>query len=87
MTRRFVSTPADLGRVVRERRRALDLSQEQLADRAGVSRQWVVALEAGKERAELGLTLRLLRSLDLNVFVEEAGDDDLLAAMRGIGVG
>lgn len=43
MTDQFVA----LGRFVRERRRALDLSQEELADRAGLSRAMIAKLETG----------------------------------------
>ena len=67
----------DLGLAVRARRRELELSQQQLADRLGVSRQWVATLEGGHPRAELGLTLRLLRSLDLRLCVEPMDDDGI----------
>lgn len=52
------------------RRRALDLSQAQVAVRAGVSRKWLSEFEQGKVTAELGLVLRLLDSLDLEFSVE-----------------
>ena len=60
-----VRTPLDLGLAIRERRRKLGLSQNELARKAGVGRQWVVAIEHGKSRAELGLVLRTLNALDL----------------------
>jgi y4mF family transcriptional regulator len=59
--------PAELGRAIRERRRALGLDQATLARRVGVSRQWVVEVEGGKERAEVGLVLRTLAALGLEV--------------------
>lgn len=59
-----------LGLAIRERRRELGLSQQALAERIGVSRQWIVELEAGKERAEIGLVLRAMRGLDLRVLIE-----------------
>jgi len=70
---RPIQDPAALGLALRERRRELGLSQQQLAARIGVSRQWVVDLEGGKERAELGLVLRALRGLDMRVVVEPLG--------------
>ena len=65
-----VSRPSEVGRVVRERRRALGLSQAECAGRAGVGRQWLSALESGHERAELVLVMRVLASLDLQVLIE-----------------
>jgi HTH-type transcriptional regulator/antitoxin HipB len=62
-----VRTARELGAVVRDHRRAADLSQDELAQRAGVSRRWVAALEAGKAGAEVGLILRTLAVLDLEL--------------------
>ena len=62
-----IRTPRELGAAVRERRRALQLDQAALASRAGVSRQWIVALEQGKPGAELGLVLRTLKALGLRL--------------------
>jgi HTH-type transcriptional regulator/antitoxin HipB len=62
----------DLGAVIRDRRRHLDLDQQELADRVGVSRQWIVEAEHGKPRAAVGLVLRTLDALGLNVSIEEA---------------
>ena len=63
----------DIGLVIRERRRSLGLDQQTLAQRVGVSRQWIVAVEKGKPRAEVALVLRTLRALglDLSVSTEE----------------
>lgn len=62
-----VRTPLDVGLTIRERRRALGLDQAELARRVGVSRQWVVAMEKGKARAELGLVLRTLSALGIEL--------------------
>lgn len=59
--------PAEMGRAIRDRRRALGLDQATLATRVGVSRQWIVEMEAGKERAEVGLVLRTLCALGLQL--------------------
>jgi len=72
-----VTTAEDIGALVRERRRERGLSQQALADSVGVSRQWIVAIEAGKARAELGLVLRLLNVLDLTVRVDARAPDPL----------
>ena len=65
-----IRTPLDLGLVIRDRRRKLKLSQTDLARKAGVGRQWVVAIEHGKSRAELGLVLRTLSALDLPLTID-----------------
>ena len=46
------------------------LSQTVLARKVGVGRQWVVAIERGKSRAELGLVLRTLSALGLSITSE-----------------
>jgi HTH-type transcriptional regulator / antitoxin HipB len=68
-----IRTPLDLGLVIRQQRRGLGLSQTILAGRVGVSRQWIVAIEHGKARAEMGLVLRTLAALDLRLAVDGAG--------------
>ena len=64
-----------LGAVARARRLDLDLSQARVAEQAGVSRQWVVAFEAGKPTAEVGNVLRVIRALDLALDVSPARSD------------
>ncbi len=68
-----IRTPLDLGLTIRDRRRKLKLSQAELAREVGVGRQWVVAMEHGKPRAELGLVLRTLSALNLPLMID-AGD-------------
>lgn len=65
-----VHTPTDLGLLIRQRRRALGLSQQVLARKAGVGREWLIDVEKGKPRAEVGLLLRTLLALDLRLSVE-----------------
>ena len=65
-----IRTPLDLGLAIHDRRRKLKLSQTELARKAGVGRQWVVAIEHGKSRAELGLVLRTLSALDLPLTID-----------------
>jgi y4mF family transcriptional regulator len=63
----LIRTPADLGAVIRDRRKRLKLDQSTLAKRIGVSRQWVIEIEHGHPRAELGLVLRALDALDIHL--------------------
>ena len=60
----FIRTPQDIGALLRESRKKAGLGQAELARRIGVSRQWVVEVERGKPRAEIGLVLRALNTLD-----------------------
>lgn len=53
--------------VIRERRRALGLSQEELARRCGVSRQTVNAIENNKYDPTLALAFRLAQALGTTV--------------------
>jgi y4mF family transcriptional regulator len=64
-----IRTSRDLGHAVRAERRALRLTQRDLAEAAGVSRQWIVSLEAGKPGAELDLVLRACNALGVQIDV------------------
>jgi HTH-type transcriptional regulator/antitoxin HipB len=75
----ILRSPHDLGALIRDRRRRLGLDQRTLAERAGVSRQWIIEIERGKPRAEVGLVLRTLAALGLRLSV----DDGAGAARRG----
>jgi len=76
----WVDMPDDLARLVRDRRRAMRWSQQELARRAGVSRQWIVALEGAKPTTELGLVLKTLAVLGLRVDVRELALEPAIAA-------
>ena len=62
-----LKTPADLGNVILQRRKALGWDQARLAHEAGVSRQWIIEIEKGKPRAELQLVLRTLNVLGIEL--------------------
>jgi HTH-type transcriptional regulator/antitoxin HipB len=65
-----IRTPVDLGALIRERRKALRLDQKTLAEKVGVSRQWIVDVEQGKPRLEIGLVLRTADGLGIVLTVE-----------------
>lgn len=73
-----IRAPLDFGLLIRHRRRQLGLKQAEMASRVGVGRQWIVDIENGKARAELGLVLRTLRALDITLAVVE-GETELRA--------
>ncbi len=52
---------------IRERRKELGISQEELAKRCGVSRQTVNAIENNKYDPTLSLAFRLARELEMTV--------------------
>jgi HTH-type transcriptional regulator / antitoxin HipB len=68
-----IRTPIDLGAIIRDRRTKLRLDQKSLAAKVGVSRQWIVEVEKGKPRAEIGLVLRTIEALGINLAVDELG--------------
>ncbi|MFT4234152.1 MAG: HipA N-terminal domain-containing protein [Microbacterium sp.] len=65
MARPFLTTSQAVGAEIRRARTAAGLSQAQLAARAGVGRRFVVDVESGHDRAELGKVLVLLDVLDV----------------------
>lgn len=67
-----IQTPEDIGRAIRARRIELGLAQGSLAQFVGVSRQWIVEVERGKPRAEMGLLLRTLSALRLELMLKPA---------------
>ena len=58
---------ADMKNRIRERRKELGLSQEELAGRCGVSRQTVNAIENNKYDPTLSLAFKLAEELSLLV--------------------
>lgn len=66
----LLRTPIDMGSAIRDRRRRLALDQDELAARVGVSRKWIIEVEKGKPRAEIGLLLRTLDALGLKLSLD-----------------
>ena len=60
-----VHTTRELGGLVRDRRDRLGLTQQQAADRAAVTREWLVRFENGKATVPLARVLDLLTALGL----------------------
>ena len=59
------------GALVRDQRKGLGWSQEELAEKVGVSRLWVGNFEKGKETVEFGLVLRTFRALGLAIDISK----------------
>lgn len=65
---RPANSAIEIGAVIREARQATGMTQAALAERAGVSRAFVIDVEKGaRRRAELGRILSLFRALDLSL--------------------
>ena len=63
----LVRTPRELGAFVRDARTQRRLTQAELAKQVGVSRSWVIDLEAGKRTLEIGLVLLVLETLEIRL--------------------
>jgi HTH-type transcriptional regulator/antitoxin HipB len=74
----------DLAAAVRGRRLDLDLTQAELAARAGVSRDWLNQIEAGKPTAEVGLFIRLIDALDLRLDLVPRGSEPPLVDLDAL---
>jgi transcriptional regulator with XRE-family HTH domain len=64
-------TAEHLGSAIRLKRKEKGLSQSALAGRLGVERKWVLRLEAGNPKAELGRVLEALDALGLGIGITD----------------
>lgn len=64
-----VRSPADLGRVVRTLRLRSGMTQEQLAQVAGISREYIAKIESGRSSSVLEHELRILRRMGAKLTV------------------
>lgn len=62
-----IRTARDIGLLARDQRKAAGLTQAQLAEHVGASREWIRQLESGKPGLKLGLTLRALSALGIEL--------------------
>lgn len=67
----IIRTTRDLAHLVRDRRARLALTQATLAKMVGVSRKWIVDLEAGKGTGDWSLILRTIKALGLDLEVRD----------------
>jgi transcriptional regulator with XRE-family HTH domain len=76
--RRATGAASAFGAMIRARRKALKLRQDQLALATGVGRRFLIELEAGKPSCQLGRSLLVAEALGLTFA-------DILAARGGAG--
>ncbi len=77
-----VRTDTDLGAFIRERRTKLGMDQITLAKKTGTSRKWLVEVEQGKPRAEIGLILRTLKSLGVYIDLKTHSSPELSSTTK-----
>lgn len=75
----LIETPEHLGDLVRHTRKALSLTQPQLALAAGVGVRFIVDLEAGKPTVRLENVLRVLQALGATLNVSSSEDSQTQA--------
>ena len=73
LERTRVRAPADLGRLVRTRRRQLGLTQVEAAALCGVAHRFLSELERGKATAQLGKALQVTSRLGVDLWALERG--------------
>jgi HTH-type transcriptional regulator/antitoxin HipB len=87
---RLVEGWTDLGQAIRDVRLEAGLTQQQLADRAGLSRAWLARVESGHRKAELEYLMRTVAALGLSLALAPTPPDDtepsLAEALRVAGL-
>lgn len=69
-----VSRATDVGVIARQRRQDLNISQVELASRAGVTRQWLNRFERGNVEVSLSKVLAVLTELELKIRLDALDD-------------
>ena len=62
-------TPQDIGRLVRETRKELGVTQKALALTSGTGMRFIIELEKGKGTAQIGKVLTILQTLGIQVIL------------------
>ena len=60
-------TPEELGRIVKKERKAMGLTQAELALTSGTGMRFISDLENGKPTCQIGKTLTVLKTLGLRL--------------------
>jgi y4mF family transcriptional regulator len=58
---------ADIGSLIKQRRKSLGLTQLEAAEQLGVGRRFLIELEEGKPTAQLGKTMHVLSMLGITL--------------------
>ena len=60
-------TPQEIGKLIRDTRKRLGVTQRTLALTSGTGLRFIIDLEKGKETCEIGKTLTILHTLGIKV--------------------
>jgi y4mF family transcriptional regulator len=63
----MILTPEELGRIVKKERKAMALTQADLALTSGTGMRFISDLENGKSTCQIGKTLTVLKTLGLRL--------------------
>ncbi|MGO1539452.1 MAG: helix-turn-helix domain-containing protein [Leucobacter sp.] len=81
----LINTTSDVVSLVRARRIEAGMTQDQLAEKVSMSRQWVRNLEAGIGAPAFPGVLAVIHALGLEVSVEQpSSDSDVDAMFEGL---
>jgi transcriptional regulator with XRE-family HTH domain len=69
----LLRTPEQLGAAIRLKRKEKGLTQNALAALLGAERKWIINLESGNSKAEIGLVLRAFEALNLSASLIDVG--------------
>ena len=60
-------TPAQIGKLIRDTRKKLGVTQKDLALTSGTGMRFIIDLEKGKETCEIGKALAILHTLGIKI--------------------
>ena len=60
-------TPAQIGKLIRDTRKSLGVTQKDLALASGTGIRFIIDLERGKETCEIGKALTILNTLGIKI--------------------
>jgi y4mF family transcriptional regulator len=63
-----ITTPAQLGSLIKAVRKSKELTQQEFADLSGVGRRFIVECEAGKPRLEFAKVLQVAAAAGIDIF-------------------
>jgi len=83
----YIRRAADVGALIRDRRKAAGLTQGALAAKLGTSQRWISELERGKPTAELEMVPRTVNALELllSVHATPSASSDVVDQPKGKG--
>ncbi len=70
-------TPAQLGAVIRTRRKQLKITQKELAMTCGTGLRFIVDLEKGKPTCQIGKALQVLQAVGLAIEITTSGGNEM----------